>query len=347
MSLLNIISPNLYLVLEILFFVSFLAILAREIYQKNKTRVFEIISCVVFGMILEIGNTYLAHTYYYSQDFLIKIFNVPLAIGCGWATIIYCAMLLSDQYNIPWTLRPFMDAFTALILDLSMDAVAIRLGFWRWLIPLNQEWYGVPFENLVGWIFVVLSFSFTIRYLRTLNLKRALSKLLFILSPFLAYAGLVLGLAIFSFIAVLPYGINNWAALLTFNYHPDFSLLYNPQVQLWKLIALVVIVVELINIIIWSIFKYRKNYTWHFDLLSFTILSSYHLLFLFSLFIFGIAKEMPVLLFLSILMFLIHLLIHLLPYILNPTVIYGFKKIQKSLQMEGERLEKIINSSVK
>ena len=88
--------------------------------------------------------------------------------------IIYSAMLLSDQYRISWTIKPVFDAFTALVLDLSMDAIAIRLGFWNWGIPFNQEWYGVPFANLFGWIAVVFTFSFIIRFIRTLNPKRFL-----------------------------------------------------------------------------------------------------------------------------------------------------------------------------
>ncbi|MCL5017207.1 MAG: carotenoid biosynthesis protein [Patescibacteria group bacterium] len=347
MFLFTAVSQNLYLAFELICFFSFAVIIFREIYQKNTARVLEIVSCAAFGMILEIGNTYLSHAYYYSQDFLISFFNVPLAIGFAWAVIIYCAMLLSDQYNIPWGLRPFMDAFTAVILDLAMDPVAIRLGFWHWSIPLDQEWYGVPFENLVGWIFVVLSFSFIIRYLRTLNFKRAVSKLLFVISPLLSYGGLILGLTIFSFIAVLPYGINNWATFLSFNYHPDLSILYNSQVQLWKLIVLLIIFVELVNLVAWSLFRYRQNYTRRFDLLSFSILSGFYIFFFVALFVSGIASQMPVLVFLSLSIFLVHLLIHLLPYILNPSVIYVFKKVSRSILAEEEVLEKIINNSVK
>jgi len=192
---------NYFVIFESIVTFAFILIVAREIYQRNFRRVFEIISCAIFGLILEIGNTYLAHTYSYSPNFLINLVNVPISVGLGWAVIIYCAMLLSDQYNIPWHLRPFMDAFTAIIVDLAMDAVAIRLGFWTWAIPLDKEWYGVPFENLVGWILVVLSFSFIVRFIRTLNYRRALTKILMIFTPVLAYVGLMLGLLIYSIIA--------------------------------------------------------------------------------------------------------------------------------------------------
>jgi len=339
--------PNLFFLFEILGFVSFGAILVRELYQRNAHRVYEILACAVFGMILEIGNTYLAHTYAYSENFLVNIAHVPVAIGLGWAVIVYCAMLLSDQYNIPWTLRPFMDALTALVLDLSMDAIAIRLGFWHWSIPLNQEWYGVPFENLVGWILVVLSFSFLARFIRTLNPKRILTKALMIVSPLLAYAGLVVGMTVFSLIAILPYQINNWTALLKFEYQPDFGILYNPQVQLWKLILLVIILVELVNVVVTAMIGHRKKYLHQFDLLSFAVLSAMHLFFFIAMFATGIYRDMPVLVAIGAVSFLVHCLLHAFPYLIHPVRVFWFRRIERTLQKSGERIGRRIQKSLR
>ena len=338
---------NYFLLFEILGFVSFILIVAREIHLRNFRRLAEIISCAFFGMILEIGNTYLSHTYYYSSNFLVNLANVPVAIGLGWAVIIYCAMLLSDQYNIPWALRPFIDALTALILDLAMDTVAIRLGFWTWTIPLDREWYGVPFENLVGWVFVVLSFSFLMRFIRTLNFSRLLTKLLMIFSPVLAYLGLLMGLMIFSVFAILPYQINNWANLLNFHYRLDFNILFNPQVELWKLIFLMIVMVELVNIVVWSLIRYRHRYLKNFDLLSFSILTAMHLFFGIVIFTDGLYRELPILIFLCLGSLLAHLLVHFLPYLLNPKSVYFFQRIREAAEDRREQLEKIIHLSLK
>jgi len=319
--------PNLFFLFEILGFVSFSVIFVREILQRNKSRVFEIIGCAVFGMLLEIGNTFLAHTYVYSDKFLINVAHVPVAIGLGWAVIVYCAMLLSDQYNIPWALRPLLDALTAIVLDLAMDAVAIRLGFWKWAIPLDQEWYGVPFENLVGWILVVLSFYYLVRWIRTLDPKRALTKTLMIATPVLAYLGLMIGMIVYSVIVILPYQINNWTVLILPGNRPDFSILYNPHVQLWKLIVLVVILVELVNIAVVAMVKYRHKYLHRFDLLSYILLSGMHLFFFAALFVTGIYRDMPILAVISFVSFLIHCLLHFLPYALHPGLIFFFKRI--------------------
>jgi len=340
-------SINYFLLFEALGFIAFLLIVCREIYARNFYRLFEVVSCAVFGMILEIGNTYLAHTYSYSSAFLVQLAHVPVTIGLGWAIIVYCSMLLSDQYNIPWTLRPFMDALTAVTLDLAMDVVAIRLGFWSWAIPLDREWYGVPFENLVGWIFVVLVFSFLIRFIRTLNPRRFLTQLLMIFSPIISYGGLILGLFAFIAITMMPYGINNWASLLQFNYRPDISLLFNEQVQLWKMIFLVVIMVELVNVVVWSIFYYRKKCLKYFDILSFCALTSMHLFFGIAIFTAGLYKELPILIFLSLGSLLVHLLIHFLPYLINPKTIYFFNKVKEETEDRLKQLEKVIDVSLK
>jgi uncharacterized membrane protein len=339
--------PNFYLAFEILGTVSFLVIVGREIVARHRRRVFEIISCAIFGVILEIGDTYLAHTYSYSSNFLIEIMHVPLVIGAGWATIVYCAMLLSDEYNVPWQLRPFLDALTALMIDLSMDAVAIRLGFWHWSIPLTQEWYGVPFENLAGWIFVVFSFSFLMRFLRTLNTKRLWTKVLMALSPIIAYLALVAEITIFSLVAILPYEINHWTTLLTFNYHPDFAVLYDPQVQMWKLIVLVVLIVEMVQVSVWAVLKYGKKDEWRFDALSFSVLAAMHLFFIIALFMSGIYRELPILAVIGIGLFLLYCLLHLLPHFIKHTPTYFFREVKEAVAVHSDRAGRIVETIFK
>jgi uncharacterized membrane protein len=343
----NLLHLNLFLVFEISGFIAYGIIVAREVYHKNWLRLWEIIACTLFGLILEIGNTYLAHSYFYSSNFFVRIFNVPLVIGFGWAVIIYCAMLLSDQYKIKWYWRPFLDALTVLSLDLSMDAVAIRLGFWKWLIPLNAEWYGVPFENLIGWMLVALSFSFLIRFIRTLNPKRYLTKVLMLVSPILAYLGLSIGLTLFSVVALLPYAINNWSLWLKFNYQGDITILYNPQVQLWKLIILVVLVVQLLNIVVWIMVKYRRNYLQAWDLMAFVILSVMHLFFLLALFVGGLAKEEPILVALSLAMIIAHGLLHGLPHLVDTRAVYWWHQTQKSLVKGQKKIKGIVETSLR
>jgi len=338
--------PALFVAFELLGFISFAIIFFREVLRRNSMRIFEILSCAAFGMILEIGNTYIAHTYYYSNLFLVEVMNVPLAIGLWLAVIIYCSMLLSDQYNIPWRFRPAMDALIAVMIDIFIDVVAIRLGFWHWSIPLSQEWYGVPFENLVGWILVVLSFSYLIRFIRTLNYERVFTRLIMILSPLLSYVGLLLGLIIFSLLTVFPYQVNNWTTFLKFNYKPDFNILYQPEVQLWKGIFFVIFLIELIDVVIWVAIKYRKSYLKFFDAVSFSILSLSYLFFIFALFSSGIYKEYPIFILIGLSAFLVHCFIHFVPH-LSSFKPRSLKKAREVIKDRGKNVEEIINKSLR
>jgi hypothetical protein len=56
-----------------------------------------------------------------------------------------------------------LDALFALNIDLSMDTIAIRLGFWNWAINLHSQFFGVPYGNFWAWFWVVFSFSAGLR----------------------------------------------------------------------------------------------------------------------------------------------------------------------------------------
>ncbi|MCK4354784.1 carotenoid biosynthesis protein [Candidatus Parcubacteria bacterium] len=342
---------NFYLVFEILGIAAFLLIFSRAIYQRNRQTVFELLAAFAFGLLLEIANIYLSHAYYYSDQFLFRIFDVPIVVGLCWAAIIYSAMLLSDQYRISWKIKPIFDAFTALVLDLSMDAVAIRLNFWHWKIPLNQEWYGVPFENLFGWIAVIFTFSFIIRFIRTLNPKRFLTKIFQCFSPLIAYGLLYLELTLFLILAIIPFQINylgDWSHLLNLCFKHDIAIIYHPQVQFWKMIILIIIVIEMVNIMVYKVLKSKNIAQWHFDILSFSVLTSMHLLFMISLLVTKIYQTLPFLLFIAIFMFLVHLALHFLPLFLQKEKhIYFFRKISPQIIKTKKQIETIIESKLK
>lgn len=131
--------------------------------RRGKQYIIELAVAAVYGVLLEILTMIQFRSYTYS-DFLIKIFDAPLAIGLGWAVIIYTAMATVDKLGAAQKARPFMVALLALNIDLSMDAIAIREGFWTW--GENGMWFGVPLGNFFAWFIVVFGFSYFIYKLR-------------------------------------------------------------------------------------------------------------------------------------------------------------------------------------
>lgn len=152
-------------------------------------------------------------------------------------------------------------------------------------------------------------------------------------------------LALYGLVSVIPYGINHWTIFMEFRYHPELSVIYAPQVEQWKLIVLVVTIVELVNLVTFAMIVYRKHFTWHFDILSFGILSGIHLFFFIAIFTTGIYHELPIVIPLALAMFLVHCFLHFFPYLLNPKRIYFFKKMRMVAEDKGERIGAMIDAA--
>lgn len=157
-----------FLVMEFMSFVLFTICSWHALkVVRSRQRFLELLMAGVFGVVLEELNVLLSGGFYvYGREFLIIFDQAPLAIGLGWAVIIYSAMTISDAYGLQERVKPFFDAIQAILIDLSMDAVAIRLGFWRWPIPLTDGWFGVPAGNFFGWMLVVVLYSGLTRLVR-------------------------------------------------------------------------------------------------------------------------------------------------------------------------------------
>ena len=104
----------------------------RQAWARGNAHLLELFAGMFYGVLLEYAAIQSFHAYVYGQ-FLIMLFgSVPLCIGMSWGMIIYTSMATSDRFELPWYLRPILDALLALTIDLSMDAIAIRHGFWAW-----------------------------------------------------------------------------------------------------------------------------------------------------------------------------------------------------------------------
>lgn len=156
--------PSFYLIsMEIIVVVLFIVCL-RHAWRAGPEDVLQLVAGVLFGMLLEFATIWQLEAYSYGT-FLLMLSNVPLVIGVGWGVIIYSAKLFSDATNLPETIRPLLDGLLALNIDLAMDAVAIRLGMWDWGLGRQFQYFGVPYANFWAWFWVVVIFSASIRCL--------------------------------------------------------------------------------------------------------------------------------------------------------------------------------------
>jgi hypothetical protein len=156
--------PNAYFVIFELIIYLQLAICFQHAWRKGIANLLRLLAGILFGVALELATIRQLHAYNYGQ-FLFMILDVPLCIGIAWSCIIYSSMEFSDASSVAYWARPILDGLLALNIDLALDAVAIRLGFWDWGQGLRFQYFGVPYANFWAWFWVVFSFSLGYRLL--------------------------------------------------------------------------------------------------------------------------------------------------------------------------------------
>lgn len=150
--------PNIYFItFEVVIYIQFVLCL-RHAFKAGTGNLLKLFLGILFGVSLELATIRQLHAYEYGQ-FVLMVLDVPLCIGVAWSCIIYSAMEFSDASSLPYWLRPILDGLLALNIDLALDAIAIRFGFWDWGMGLEAQYFGVPFANFWAWFWVVFSFS--------------------------------------------------------------------------------------------------------------------------------------------------------------------------------------------
>lgn len=267
---------------------AFLCILHYE--RKNKRTIEILFLAFVYGIILEAIDIYMSQSYEYSQDFIFRIFGIPLAIGTGWAIVYYLAQNTAQRFNLAWWQSPFLMALIALSYDLSLDAIAIRLGFWKWRISLNEEWFGVPYDNFFGWLAVVWTFGLFINLSLQNFLKPQLQKIIRRAAPIVS--SFLLGTEIMlyeNFSAVLSRKFT-WNQTMAMYNQRNHYYSYVPEVQNAKAHLLVFILIVLLLACLYWAYQNRKSVYGSENKFALYISLSVHFMFIFFLFTAGIYK---------------------------------------------------------
>lgn len=89
-------------------------------------------------------------SYTYGNALGLKLLGVPLIIGFNWVVVILGAITLSQQINQNIFLRALMTGTLAVLFDIVLEPVAIKLDYWNWdsgLIPLMNyySWFIISF----------------------------------------------------------------------------------------------------------------------------------------------------------------------------------------------------------
>ncbi|WP_185806821.1 carotenoid biosynthesis protein [Bacillus salinus] len=168
-----------------------------------------IISTIIFvvSMSVEhIGTVYgvFFGNYTYNDDFGLKLFDVPVAIGFAWLMVIGSSHAIVERLfsNKAVLLKILIGAGLSVGMDLILDPVsAVVKEYWIW----NQGglYYDIPFSNFAGW-FVLAALFFIVVYLfrsesLDLDWQRRLFTVYVLVTCMFAFIGLLNGLWLASF----------------------------------------------------------------------------------------------------------------------------------------------------
>ena len=83
--------------------------------------------------------------YIYGHYLGVKFLDVPLIIGVNWLLLIFCTYGLAQKFFKNIFVKIIFASFLMVLLDLAIEPVAIKLGFWSW-----TEIH-VPIQNYFMW----------------------------------------------------------------------------------------------------------------------------------------------------------------------------------------------------
>jgi len=105
--------------------------------------------------------------YFYSEEFLIYIFETPLFIFLDWAILILGAYLLALKLKMSKLSRVFFIPIFVVIVDFVIEGISVNLGFWTWtnVVGTSNLFSFIPPSNFAGWIGVTFGFILCYEYL--------------------------------------------------------------------------------------------------------------------------------------------------------------------------------------
>lgn len=112
--------------------------------------------------------------YRYGDSLGYKWLGVPLIIGLNWTMLCYYSVFTFSNWVKQWYLVALLAATGITGLDIIMEPVAVKLGFWRWSGGV------IPLQNFVAWFVIASIFNKLIMFTKGDGLNK-LAPYLFII----------------------------------------------------------------------------------------------------------------------------------------------------------------------
>ena len=111
-------------------------------------------SCVGFGIeVVGVSTGQIFGHYQYGETLGFKYQNTPLSIAVNWLLTAYSSaalVSLATKYETSWWLKSVLAAALMVSLDIFIEPIAHKLGFWSWQNGV------IPLQNYIGWFLTAL-----------------------------------------------------------------------------------------------------------------------------------------------------------------------------------------------
>jgi putative membrane protein len=101
--------------------------------------------------------------YTYGDNLGYKLYGVPLVIGLNWFLLVYSCGMVANIFKYGVFVKSVIGAALMVIIDISLEPVAISLDFWSWHNDV------IPIQNYLGWF--IIAFFMHI-YFQNIGLKK-------------------------------------------------------------------------------------------------------------------------------------------------------------------------------
>jgi putative membrane protein len=86
--------------------------------------------------------------YTYGDTLGYKLYGVPVIMGLNWFLLVYSCGMVANIFRYGVFIKSTIGAMLMVIIDVSLEPVAVSLDFWTWQSGI------IPLQNYVSWFIV-------------------------------------------------------------------------------------------------------------------------------------------------------------------------------------------------
>lgn len=139
-----------------LFLASYVMALVLSLWS-NRTGVAVALSATVIGFISEVVGVRTGvpfGPYKYTGTLGLEFLSVPIAVVVVWGAFTLVSFSAVRSFPTSTFMRSLLGAILNTVLDLSIDPIMVKAGFWEWGTVPGPSWFGIPWTNYLGWFIV-------------------------------------------------------------------------------------------------------------------------------------------------------------------------------------------------